>query len=432
MLKNKKTKHLDCLLISPPESFSPYPYLGLCSLAGSLIENGIHTQIIDSSALQLSLKELLLKIINLKPQIIGISVMSTMLRQCYRIIQAIKIHSPDATIVVGGAHINADPSILPHLGVPYGFRGDCEDVFPRFCKLILDRKDPASINGLIVNDHGNIRANEIAFISDLNKLAAPAYNLLPLTKYRIPHSNTQLISISASRGCPFNCIFCSKLERKPHRSLKIDKIIAQLELLINEYNIKWIEFADEIFTLKRQWVIDLCKNILKKRFHFYWGAETRADMIDEELLKLMSMAGCRKLGFGVETGSERIRFLENKKIDNALYIRAIHLCKKYKIKTIASYILGHPTETKEELYQTLNFASKLQTDIAYFNKMILIPNSEIFQMAKESDPTLSGAWSAFMLGKKGLPLFYPDSVSKKIVDKVYNIARKRFRVSPWV
>jgi len=252
---------LDCLLLNPPDDFSRYPYLGLCLLAAVLRKRGIRVEILDSAALGYSMLDVVKHIKRKRPRIIGIGVMSMMLRFCYQLIQGIKESYPEGIIVVGGAHVNADVDILTTMNVRYGFRGECEYEFANFCEQIIGGQTPKPMPGLIINDHGNISASEPQVVSDLDTLPMLAYDLLPLGKYYSPSTNLKTISFISSRGCPYNCVYCSKLQRVRYRHLSTDKILDQLEVLVREYGMQWIEFVDEIFTLDRNRVVELCQGI---------------------------------------------------------------------------------------------------------------------------------------------------------------------------
>lgn len=299
--------------------------------------------------------------------------------------------------------------------------GECENVFDQFCRNILGGGNPTVESGLIVNNNG-ISIQEPAYIDDLNLLPQPAYELLPLKKYYSPNTNLRTISMITSRGCPYNCIYCSKLQQTRYRSLNLNKIIKQIELLVFEHRIQWIEFVDEIFTLQRARISNLCNEIIKKQISFYWGCGTRADKVDEDLLKLMHEAGCRKIGFGIETGSENIRFADNKRITNEQIVNAVNLCRKIKIKTVCSYILGHPAETIEKMKETINFSQKLNSNFSYYFKMIPIPNSELFQRLITSGRMPQDIWKKYMLGVEPYPIYYPETVAKKEMDRLYFVA----------
>ncbi len=143
----------------------------------------------------------------------------------------------------------------------------------------------------------------------------------------------------------------------------------------------------------------------------------------------MQKAGCKKIGFGVESGVERVRFLDHKKISNKQISDAIKLCHKYNIISVCSFIFGHPTETKAEMKETLNFSIKIGSDYNYYSKMMPIPNSELFEIAKNTNKIPANIWRSYMLGEISHPIFYPDTVDQESMDRIYRWAWIRFYLS---
>ena len=421
--------NLDCLLVSPPSKFSRYPYLGLCNIASVLRQRGIRVAILDCAAWKLTEIETVKLISAAKPMIIGISVMSLDLVHAYPIIQGLKTIYPQGIIVVGGSHINADPGIIQAMGVEYGFWGESDLVFADFCEQMIANRQPDSLPGLILHREGKVVTQAPTIIEDLDQLPDPAYDLVPLDKYFSINSSGRPMAMNTSRGCPYNCIFCSKLQKTAFRAQGINKTIHQINWLTEELRIDYIEFVDELFTLKKERVLQLCQAIIQEKIHISWGCNARADVIGEELVAAMRAAGCIKISLGVETGSERIRFLDHKKISNEQYFQAVRLCQKHKIKVMGFFIFGHPQESLAEMKETLSFSKKLQTDQAYFHKMIPIPNSELFEQAKENGQIASDLWTQYMLGKIEDPIYYPVGISAKTVHGIYRQAWWNFYLS---
>lgn len=422
---------LDCLLVSLPDSNSRYPYLGITSMASVLSQRGIKVEILDTTALSLSSTNAISKyIVTKNPRIVGISVMSMTLRYAYDLVQALKKTLPDCVVVVGGAHINADHEIIVPMGVRYGFRGECDYAFADFCEKVLGGGNPEDIPGLVVNIQGDLTVNRPAIVDDLNTLPMPAYDLLPISKYYSPSTSAKTISMISSRGCPYDCVFCSKLERTKYRYVNSSLVLDQIEDLVEKYDIGWIEFVDEIFTLNKQRITELCEGLINRKIPVRWGAGTRADMVDRQLLSLMKNAGCRKLSFGVETGSEEMRFAIKKKITNEQYLEAIRLCKELGIISSGCMIFGHPGETENDMHETINFAKTSGLDFSNFVKMVPIPNSELFEIAKKEGSVAADVWTRFMLGEIRQFIYTPAGVDPRVVHKIYKRAWYKVYFTP--
>jgi anaerobic magnesium-protoporphyrin IX monomethyl ester cyclase len=421
---------LECLFVSPPAKFSRYPYLGICGMAAVLRNRGISADILDCAAWGLDEAAAVRLIAEARPRIVALSVMSLDLVSVYPIIRGLKREHPEGVIVIGGSHLNADPGIIRDMGVTYGFSGECDLVFADFCETVLGGGEPSSLPGLIVHGDGNTASEPPTIVEDLDALPPPAYDLLPLDRYFSAITAGRPMALNASRGCPFNCIFCSKLQKTRYRTLGVDNVVAQCGWLVNDLGVRYIEFVDELFTLKKDRVLELCRKLLRSGLQFQWGCNARADVISEDLVIAMKEAGCVKISFGVETGSERIRYLDNKRITNERYIEAVNLCKKRGIQVMGFFIFGHPGETIEEMRETVAFAGVLKTDMAYFHKMVPIPNSELFESARAAGEIRPDHWTRYMLGNLRDPIYYPQGISPEAEHRIYRSAWWRFYLSP--
>lgn len=420
---------VDCLLLNPPDLPTRYPYLGIALLAGMLRAAGISVAILDCAVLGLTINDVLRIIKDSKPRIIGLSIMSLTLRSSYELVRAIEAACPDAVVAAGGAHINADPGIVRYLDVPYGFIGECEHEFLAFCTAVLGGKEPPLTPNLVVHRHGQVTAGERKITEDLDALPRPALDLLPVERYYSPSTHQKTLSFITSRGCPYDCIYCSKVERMRVRNLGVENMMDQLEWIIRGLGVGWVEFVDEVFTLDRKRVTEICEAILRRGLRFQWGCGSRADRIDRELLILMQRAGCRKMGFGIESGVERVRYLDRKRINDDQIRNAVQLCRDLGIKTQACFIFGHPTETLDEMKATVKYARKLGANYPSFSKMMPFPGSELFERATADGEVKPDVWTDFMLGRGPLPLYAPGGVTQEQIGRIFR--RAWFQVYFW-
>ncbi|MCD6304419.1 MAG: radical SAM protein, partial [Planctomycetes bacterium] len=180
--------------------------------------------------------------------------------------------------------------------------------------------------------------------------------------------------------------------------------------------------VDEIFTLDRRRVMKLCRTLAEDGPRFNWGCGTRADRIDEEMIELMHRAGCRKIGFGIESGVERIRFAAGKKITNDQVRQAVAICRKHGLRVGGSFILGLPGETVEDMRQTIRFARSLPLNTPGFNRMIPIPNSQLFAEAVEQGQLPPDLWTQFMLGERPYPVYTPAGLEPAVTARMHSRA----------
>lgn len=429
--RKKANVNIDCLLINPADPPATYPPLGICYLASMLRQNNISVKILDNPTLGLNTEKIVDLVYILNPRIVGITVMSSLLRSTFDIVRSIKKRLPDVTIVVGGPYITVDPTVIVELDVEYGFRGDAELAFPEFCQTILNGERPTlDIPGLIINLKGDICMSAPALYPDLNTLPTPAYDLLDIAKYRSSEMNYKTVSMIISRGgCPYTCSFCGNLMKERYRRIDSTNVVDQIEYVIKKFNTQLIEFVDETFTLSRNRTKDLCNEIIKRKIKIRWICLTRVDNVDEELLLLMKAAGCYKIRFGVESGNEAIRFRSHKKITNNQFENIIRTCKKIGIKTLCFYIFGFPSETEEQMKETLEYSFTLPSDTVTYSRMEPIPNSEIFDLAIKEGKLHPNVWRHFMKGECENPIYYPNDVRPEFMNRIYKKAYLRYYTS---
>ncbi len=218
-------------------------------------------------------------------------------------------------------------------------------------------------NIMFRDEDGNIH-DHIAPKDKTFSYSPPPYEQLPYARYRLPHSiNSVYAGFLTTYGCPFRCDFClgGKL---PFMTRPMDNIRQELDLL-QEIGIKELWIKDLTFGVPGEHARELCG--LLQDYSFQWICLSRADVLNEKLLKMMRDAGCHTIQLGIESGSEELLKAHRKDIDLNQIREVFALCKKYSIRTLAHFILGLPGETEESLRKTRNFVLELDPDIASFN-----------------------------------------------------------------
>jgi radical SAM superfamily enzyme YgiQ (UPF0313 family) len=290
------------------------------------------------------------------PQIIGLtSVVSTLLFDLIHLGKIIKETLPKSIVIVGGVHATVDPdSVLNEPYVDYILRGEGEDAFLDFCNTF--DKNPKELGNL-----KNINKNPLRPLVDLNNLKLPNYNLLDLDKY-------EKFYINLTRGCIGDCTFCYNVQmwgKDCHpfiRAYSTEKSIELIKMIIEGYKKKIFFITDDNFLFLKSRCLGICDYLKDRKVSFYTVA--RADCINDEVLIALKKAGCHTIAIGVESGVQKILDLLNKATTVEQNINAIKLCKKYKIKCDALFMIGLPTETEEDLKETINFIKKYNPDVA--------------------------------------------------------------------
>jgi len=189
------------------------------------------------------------------------------------------------------------------------------------------------------------------------------------------------------RGCPFKCIFCStKVFGKDTRRRSPKKVLGEIRDIHEKYGIDHFAFLDDTFTLNKKHTIEICDLLIKENLNITWDANTRANLVDEELVSKMAESGLIRLCFGLESVDENIRRIMKKEVPLEQYIEANRLTNKYNIETTNSCMIGLPGETKETIRKTLRFLRESK-EIRQANISIAVPypGTELYELAKRGE-----------------------------------------------
>jgi len=243
-----------------------------------------------------------------------------------------------------------------------------------------------TVDGISFLDEGKmITTQPRELLKDLDELPFAARDLYDMKKYIEPKSGKKYTVIKVSRGCPYGCTFCTvnSYSGKAVRFRSAKSIIAEVEECITKYGIKNFFFLSDLFTAKRDMVHEFCKTILDRGHKIQWVCNSRVDTLDLETAKLMKQAGCWLIGFGVESGSQKILKEMKKGLNPQKAIEAAQICKETGIRSIMYYIFGFEGETEETIQETMDFSIQVDSDYARFFLVSPLPGSEIFDVARE-------------------------------------------------
>lgn len=482
------------LLINPNRTYyqgSKGPRLGLplgiLYIAAVLEKNGYQPKIFDcliSEHTKLKVEkdkiihgtsdEIILETIQKeKPDVVGITnQFSAQIENAIRTADLVKSVNQKIITVMGGPHISvAGKKLLKeNKNIDIGVKGEGEYTFLEIVKKIAVNLSYYDIPNIIYCDEDNriieneftgftphlsagpnISSKGAGFIKNLDELPYPAYHLIDMERYldflkhglrTRPSSEPRSISMITSRGCPYNCIFCSiHLHMGRHfRAHSSGYVIEHIKYIVDKYQVKHISFEDDNFTLDINRAKKIFRGIIDNNIKITWDTPNgvRADIFDEELVALMKKSGCRELIFGIESGSQRVLDeIIDKKLKLDKVIRSIQLCQKYKIKTKAFFVIGFPGETASEIKQTKDFALMLYKKYEIdFGLLIATPllGTRLYQickgkgyLVKEPDPrSLSIATQTYGKGLIKTEEFDPEYL-KNVAEKAEK-SRARIRL----
>jgi len=396
-----------------------YPPLGLAYIGAVLEEGGHEVSILDMPALNLSLRQINEKMLQEKPDIVGITVMSPLIRNALEIARIAK--EAGLTVVMGGPHLSAYPEeTLSHDFVDYGITGEGEHSMLKLADALASGGAVDGIEGLVYKKDRRVCMNEPAIVEDLDSLPFPARYLLPAERYSSVIAMHPFTTMMSGRGCPFDCGFCFKQPSdKKIRRRSASNIVDEMEEVVEKYRVKEIMFYDDTFTLQRDHVVNICNEILDRGLDVKWEAPTRADCIDKELLKIMQKAGCIRLRYGVESGDEEILRLMRKGITIKLVKDVFEWTREAGIETFAYFIIGYAKENAQSIKRTISLAKELNPDWVMFTVAMPYPCTQLYEMAQKEGLLDGDYWAEITLGSRDERMPYLVADADEWVRKAY-------------
>lgn len=429
--------HKNLIITTIPEKINKergyLPPLGLLYLASYLKHNSIHQiTIIDSEAEEMDYSDLKVRIEHLKPDLVGIQVLTFTLIDALKTASLVKNYSGAIPVVFGGPHVTVYPKeSLALKDVDYIVRGEGEISFKKILDNLNSETGLHSIDGIGFKINSKmVLTQEPTFIENLDSIPFPDRTFSPYGKYySLLSKNFPITTMMTSRGCPYNCIYCERMGKK-FRAISAEKVIFEIEHCLS-LGIKEIFFHDDTFTIDKKRVFSICDLITKKGLNFDWDVRVRVDTVNYELLSSMKKAGCKRISFGVESGTPKILKNLRKGITLEQVKTAFEYCKKLKIQTLADFMLGSPGETKQDIAQTIRFAKKLGADYAQFSVTTPYPGTDLYREAISRGIIKSDTWSEFAKNPSSdfIPPLWTENLSREELINSLNDAYRKFYLS---
>ncbi|MGA3059736.1 MAG: radical SAM protein [Candidatus Bathyarchaeia archaeon] len=260
---------------------------------------------------------------------------------------------------------------------------DYEVVTPAVVSAISFGKNLSTVPGIAYRGGDRIQVNAMSKpIENWDSLPLPAYDLLPSIKnYFInTHHGAPFMIMYAGKGCPFSCIYCTERNTKV-KNRSAERILRELKYIKEKFNIKTVSFFDETFTIDRERAIAIAEGINRENLKILWYCNTRVNLVDKSLLKIMYNGGCRGISFGIESGSQTILDNAQKGVTVKQAEDAINLTKEVGMKVYCSFIFGLPGENWNTVNETIKFVRRTLPTGAQFNVAVPYPGTELYQIA---------------------------------------------------
>jgi anaerobic magnesium-protoporphyrin IX monomethyl ester cyclase len=325
---------------------------------------------------------------------VGISFMTTMIRGASLAAAAAKRRNPRTLVVAGGPHPTVAPaSVLADVNFDMVAAGEGEVTLT---ELLRQNGDPAGIPGLIYRKGGEIvREKPRTPVEDLDSLPTPAFERFDMESYfkswfllDTVAKGLKGTSLMGSRGCPYQCTYCQPtleaLFGKKIRRRSPGNIVRELKGLKEKYGLSAFTLQDDTFLIDRKWVLAVGKALEESGLGFLFECNLRANLVDAQVLSALKRAGLRKVNLGIESANQRILDdIFQKGITFQQVQQAVSTCRDLGLKIMGYFMLGAPSETLEEVLNTVSKAARLDLDEATFTLTTPLPHTFLYDRTKD-------------------------------------------------
>jgi len=363
-------------------------------LATLLDRRGFQVEVIDAWAERLPPGPTVERIVQCRPDVVALETTTPTAAPALDIVRRARRRHRFVALAYG-QHATTLPATMLRDGTFVAcIQEEAELTLPHLLATLADNGHLSGVPGIVWHDGRLRRSEPRPYVDDLDRLPFIDYSLFPQGRYRMASGTIPRFRparwgfLLTSRGCPYDCIYCSPTLRLSHgkhyRAQSPEYVVDNFEYLIRAHGVNAIALPEDVFTLDRDRVLGICARLRRRRLGVPWVCQTRADCLDLELVREMKAAGCATVCLGVESGSERILSRLRKGMTRRRIETAVDALHAVGIATTLFFMVGNPGETYEEFRQTLQFARRLRPliiQVAYFTPY---PGSRAFaQLVRE-------------------------------------------------
>lgn len=420
------------------------PPLGVLTLAAVLRKErpkSVEFRVVDTGLERFNAKATGEIVREYAPDVVGISALSVEAAYLHELAGICKSINPHIKVVIGGPHSTTFYDYaLKDPNIDYAVIGEGEKTFLELLDAIRDGEKAPQIAGLAYKRDGEIKFGGYReFEQDLDSLPIPAWDLVDLNRYsRLITMNALMArkpyaSLFTSRACPYKCIYCHSIFGKKFRAQSPERVLEEIQLLYRQYGARELHIYDDVFNFDRERVAAIMEGVKNRgidvKFAFPNGI--RSDILTRELIRLMAEAGVYSMTFAIETASPRIQKMIKKNLNLEKAEEAIRMAFEEKIIPCGFFMFGFPTETREEMEQTIKFAVRSKMLSAIFFTVVPFPRTELFELVRRHYPDFEMPYdfSPGMYYWSDEP--YYTKVSGIDVKKVRFRALRSFYMDPW-
>ena len=412
-----------------------YPPLGILYIASFAEKYTDHKiEVLDMVVEEIGYDKLGSEIKKRKPDIVGITTTTFTLVDSIITAKIIKNVDKDIKIIFGGPHAYIYPEETINIPeIDFLVLGEGEVTFTELLQKIDDYEGLKKVKGVVFK-YGDriVNTGYRKFIEDLDSLPFPARHLTPYKKYySLIAKCNPITTMFTSRGCPYRCLFCHRPHMgKKFRARSPENVVEEMEECVS-MGIHEILIYDDTFNIDKKRVLDICNLIKERGLDIYFDIRARIDRINKEMLVALKEAGCVRIHYGVESANQRILDILRKDITVEQAEKVVKMTKDAGIETLAYFMIGNPTETRDEILNTIKFAKKLKPDYCHFSVTTPFPATSLYKLGLEKG-VFKDYWKEFATNptKDFVPQLWEENLSREEVVKLLEYAYKSFYIRP--
>ena len=413
------------------------PPVGLLHLAAVLEPLGYRVRVLDMLFDAVEVDEVVAIAVREPPRLIGLSIMSVNVGVFKRTARALARALPEVPIVAGGPHATAFPEECAATdGVTCVAIGEAEDTIRELVPLLLADEPFDHVLGIAFEKSGSVSRTERRPPLDPEILPDPSWHLVDMRRYwRHPSMTVKgahpYFPLVSSRGCPYQCGYCHDVFGKKFRARSAGSLYAEILRLHQQYGVRDFELIDDVFNLDRARVHRFCRLVINSgsRFSFSLPNGVRGDILDEETIALLAEAGFDVISFAIETASPRLQRLVRKNNDLERLARNMEIAHQHGIFNYGFFMLGFPTETRDEMEATIRMAMEVEADVISFFRVIPFKSTALWEWVPEHIRQNPEAFdrAGYVLCSEGFNL---SEVPDEEITKMQRAAYRRFYADP--
>ncbi len=411
--------------IKEQKVMKPYPPLGLLYVSAYLISKNVPNHVFDSTFY--SQKDQLEFIFDKKPKVVSIY---TNLMTKIEVVKLIKILKTTKfgfpKIILGGPDVTFNIENYLKSGADFLTIGEGEETTFELYNAIIQNSDFNEVKGIAFLDNGKlVQTHARTKFKELDELPLPNRNAIPNQKYldtwKENHGESSM-TISTQRGCPYTCKWCSTaVYGQSYRRRPANLVAQEMKMLKENYNPDAIWFVDDVFTISHKWLTSFHEEVVKQNAQIRFECITRAERLNDEILKLLKEAGCFRIWIGAESGSQKIIDAMDRRVDVNHVKKMIQNTNALGIETGTFIMLGYPGENEKDIKETIQYLKEANPTLYTITIAYPIKGTSLYNEI-EKKMTIKPDWETStdrqIEFERTYPRKYYDYAVKKVVNEV--------------